>query len=228
MTNYISEFFAEYGTLLWNATLATLQMVVWSTLLAYLLGIPLGVLVVITKPHSILPRRTLNNVLGWIVNMGRSIPFIILTVALIPVSRIIMGTPLGVRGAIVPLVIAATPFVARLIENSLSDVDHGVVEVAQSSGATVFQIITKVMLPESLPSIVMGLSITLITLFGYSAMMGTVGSGGLGDVAIRYGYNRYQTDVMLATLVIMIILVQLIQMLCSAIAKKLDKRIRKA
>ena len=195
--------------------------------MAYVVGIPVGVLVTITNEHSVLPCRPVNIVLGWIVNMGRSIPFIILLVALMPFTRMIVGSAVGVRGVIVPLSIAAIPFVARMIETALAEIDGGLIEVAHATGSTTWQIIWKVLLPESIPSILMGVPITLITLVGYSAMAGTVGGGGLGDVALRYGYYRYQTEVMIATIIILIILVQIMQSLGSFIARKSDKRIRK-
>ncbi len=222
----MSDFLAQYGGLLLEGTLATLVMTVVSTAITYLFGVPLGVLVTITAPGSLKPHLGLNAVLGWIVNIGRSIPFIILLVALIPVTRLLVGTSLGTKGAIVPLVFAATPFVARLVESSLAEVSAGVIEAALSYGASVRQVIGKVMLRESLPSIVRGASITLITLFGYSAMAGAIGAGGLGDIAIRYGYYRYQDDVMIATIVILIVLVQIIQSAGDLIARALDKRNR--
>lgn len=220
------EFLAEYGQLLIDGTLSTLAMVFISTAITYVLGVPLGVFVTVTAPGSLKPHRGLNAVLGWIVNIGRSIPFIILLVALIPVTRLIVGTSLGTVGAIVPLVVAATPFVARMVESSLAELGPGVIEAALSYGASTWQVIWKVMLRESLPSIARGASITLITLVGYSAMAGAVGAGGLGDIAIRYGYYRYQDDVMFATIVILIILVQLIQTSGDLAARALDKRNR--
>ena len=223
----MSEFFAQYGNLLWDNTLITIFMTAASTLFAYIFGIPIGVLLVITQPHGIKPHRTLNMVVGWIVNIGRSIPFIILMVALMPFTRLVLGIAIGPKAAVLPLVIAATPFVARMVESSLQEVDAGVVEVAQSAGSTTWQIVWKVILPESLPSIMLGASITLITLVGYVAMAGVIGAGGLGDVAIRYGFYRYQTDIMIATIIILIILVQIIQMAGNGISRKIDKRIKK-
>lgn len=220
------EFLAEYGQLLIDGTLATLAMVFSSTAISYVLGVPLGVLVTVTAPVSLKPHRGLNAVLGWVVNIGRSIPFIIMLVALIPVTRFIVGTSLGTAGAIVPLVVAATPFVARMVESSLAELGPGVIEAALSYGASTWQVIWKVMLRESLPSIARGASITLITLIGYSAMAGAVGAGGLGDIAIRYGYYRYQDDVMIATILILIILVQFIQTSGDLLARALDKRNR--
>lgn len=224
MLDWASSFIATYGALLVQGTWDTILMTLVSTVLAYLFGIPLGVLVVITAPNSLKPHRALNTVLGWLVNIGRSIPFIILLVALIPVTKFIVGTSLGVPGAIVPLVFAATPFVARMIEQSLQEVDAGVIEAAQSFGASSFQIIWKVLLHEALPSIIRGASITFITLFGYSAMAGCIGAGGLGDIAIRYGYYRYQDDVMIVTIILLIVLVQLVQSIGDLVARKVDKR----
>ena len=164
-------------------------------------GTALGVLFVSTSAHGIAPRKKLHTVLGWIIDIGRSIPFIILIVELIPVTRAIVGKVIGPTAAIVPLVIAATPFVARMVETSLEEVDHGVVEAAKTMGATGWEIITKVLLPESVPSLLRGMSITTITLIGYSAMAGAVGAGGLGDIAIRYGMHRYDVAMMNVTLV---------------------------
>ena len=220
------EFFIQYGELLMDNTWITIYQTTLSTLFAYIFGIPLGVLLVITQPHGIWPHKSLNAALGWIVNVGRSIPFIILLVVLIPLTRFVMGSAIGPKAIILPLVIAATPFVARMVESSLLEIDAGVIEVAQSAGATIRQIVWKVILPESLPSIVLGASITFITLFGYAAMAGVIGGGGLGDVAVRYGYYKYQTDVMIATIIILIILVQIIQVLGNGISRKIDKRIK--
>ena len=203
----------------------TIVMSLVSTAFAYVLGVPLGVLLVLTDPKKgLVPHRAFNAVLGWIVNIGRAIPFIILLVALIPFTRLVVGTSLGVPGAIVPLVVAAAPFVARLVEQSLAEVDAGLVEAAQSFGASTWQIVVKVYLWESLPSLVRGFSITLITLLGYSAMAGTVGAGGLGDIAIRYGYQRYMAEIMIATIVILIVIVQVIQSSCDVAVRRIDKK----
>lgn len=221
---FISAFFDQYGSLLAQGTWDTIVMTTAATLFAYVLGVPLGVLLTVTAPNGIKPNKALNTVLGWIVNIGRSIPFIILLVALIPFTRWIVGTSLGVPGAIVPLVVAAAPFVGRMVEQSLAEVDGGLVEAAQSFGASVLQIVMKVFLRESLPSLIRGASITFITLFGYSAMAGTVGAGGLGDIAIRYGYQRYQDDVMFVSVILCIVLVQVIQTVGDILARKIDKR----
>ncbi len=217
-------FFDQYGALLAMGTWETIVMSVVSTLGAYVLGIPLGVALVLTNPDGLKPHRVLNTILGWIINMGRSIPFIILLVVLIPVTRLIMGTSLGVPGAVFPLIVAAAPFVARMVEQSIAEVDAGLVEAAQSFGASTWQIVYKVFLLESLPSLIRGFAITFITLFGYTAMAGVVGAGGLGDIAIRYGYQRYQNDVMIATLIITVILVQVVQSGCNLAVRKIDKR----
>ena len=203
--DFLQAFFDQYGLLLAQGTWDTIIMTVVATLGAYVIGIPLGVALVLTNPDGLHPHRVVNAVLGWIVNMGRSIPFVILLVVMIPVTRFMMGTALGVAGAMPPLIVAAAPFVARMVEQSIAEVDSGLVEAAQSFGASTWQIVTKVFLFESLPSLIRGFAITFITLFGYTAMAGVVGAGGLGDIAIRYGYQRYQTDVMIATLIILVI-----------------------
>ena len=168
--------------------------------------------------------RTLNAVLGWVVNIGRSIPFIILLVSMFPVTRALVGTTTGVQGVIPPLVLSTTPFVARMVEQSLAEVPRDVIEAAEACGASIPRIVVSALLPEALPSIVRGVSITLIAVLGYTAIAGAVGAGGLGDIAIRYGYYRYQDEVMIATLVLIVILVQVIQSTCDAIAKKIDHR----
>ena len=187
MLNAISAFFAEYGGILLTGTRDTLLMVVISTLFAYVLGLPLGVALIVTGPHGIRPNKVVNQILGWIVNIGRSIPFIILMVAIMPFTKLVVGTKIGVRGAIVPLVVSAAPFIARMVETSLAEVDAGVVEAAQSMGASTFQIIWKVYLPEAKPSLVLGGAISIVTILGYTAIAGTVGAGGLGDIAVRAG-----------------------------------------
>ena len=226
--DYISNFISQYGALFAQGTVDTLVMTLASTLFAYLIGVPLGVLLVITAKDGLKPQRALNTVLGWIVNVGRSIPFIILLVAIIPFTRLVVGTSLGVPGAIVPLTVAAIPFVGRMVEQSLAEVDGGLVEAAQSFGANTWQIVIKVMLRESLPSLVRGASITVITLFGYSAMAGVLGGGGLGDIAIRYGYQRYLGDVMIASIVLCIVLVQVFQSIGDLVARLVDKRVRRS
>lgn len=222
----IVSFFDQYGALMAQGTLDSVVMTVLSTAFAYAFGIPLGVLLVLTAPGGLHPHRVLNSVAGWLVNIGRSVPFIILIVFMIPATRALVGTSLGVAAAIVPLSAAAVPFVARMVEQSLSEVDEGLVEAASSFGASTGQIVFKVLLAESVPSLIRGLSITFITLFGFVAMAGTVGAGGLGDIAIRYGYQRYQDDVMIAAIVLCVVIVQLAQSLASAAARRMDHRLR--
>ncbi|MDP9312915.1 MAG: ABC transporter permease [Chloroflexota bacterium] len=214
----------ELLQVLWEASVETFYMVGVATLFTILLGLPLGVLLVITDRGQIWASPSLNRALAAIVNVGRSLPFIILLVAIIPLTRLIVGTSIGSTAAIVPLTIAAIPFFARVVETALREVDRGLIEAAQSMGATNWHIISKVLLPEAMPSLVLGLTITVIGLLGYSAMAGTVGGGGLGDLAIRFGYNRFQTDVMIATVVLLIILVQGIQMLGDAAARRIAKK----
>ena len=226
--DYISNFISQYGALFAQGTVDTLVMTLASTLFAYLIGVPLGVLLVITAKDGLKPQRALNTVLGWIVNIGRSIPFIILLVAIIPFTRLVVGTSLGVPGAIVPLTVAAIPFVGRMVEQSLAEVDGGLVEAAQSFGANTWQIVIKVMLRESLPSLVRGASITVITLFGYTAMAGALGAGGIRAIAIRYGYQRYLGGVMIASIVLCIVLVQVFQSIGDLVARLVDKRVRRS
>lgn len=198
-------------------------MVVASTVLASLIGIPLGIILTVTRNGHILPNAVINSVLGVIVNATRSTPFIILMVAIIPLTRMLVGSSIGTTAAIVPLTISAAPFIARVIESSLLEIDHGVIEAAQSMGASPMQIIYKVLLPESLHSIMLGITLAVIALIGYSAMAGVLGGGGLGDLAIRYGYQRFQPDVMIVTVVILILMVQLIQFIGDTLSKKLNK-----
>ena len=198
-------------------------MVVASTVLASLIGIPLGIILTVTRNGHILPNAVINSVLGVIVNATRSTPFIILMVAIIPLTRMLVGSSIGTTAAIVPLTISAAPFIARVIESSLLEIDHGVIEAAQSMGASPMQIIYKVLLPESLHSIVLGITLAVIALIGYSAMAGVLGGGGLGDLAIRFGYQRFQPDVMIVTVVILILMVQLIQFIGDTLSKKLNK-----
>ena len=222
----ISAFLAQYGSLLGEGTVDTLVMTVVSTIFAYVIGLPLGVLLSITAPHGIWPKKILNAVLGWIINVGRSLPFIILMIAIMDFTKLIVGTKIGVRGAIPPLVVSAAPFIARMVETSLAEVDAGVVEAAQSMGASVPQIVKKVYLPEAKPSLILGGSISIITILAYTAIAGAVGAGGLGDLAIRYGYVRNVPSMMLVTVILIIILVQVIQSVFSWLSVKTDKRLR--
>lgn len=223
MTN-ISEFFASFGGLIGQGIIDTLLMLFISTALAYVIGLFLGVVLYVTASGSLRPHRILNAVLGWVINMGRSIPFIILLVAVMPTTRALVGTTTGVRGVIPPLVLSTAPFVARMVQQSLAEVPHESIEAAISCGATVPRIVKSALLPEALPSIVRGISITLITALGYTAIAGAVGAGGLGDIAIRYGYYRYEDSVMIVTVILMIILVQVIQSVDDALAKRIDHR----
>ena len=214
----------ELNALLLKSLWETIYMVVVSTIIATAAGIPLGVILVTTDRGGILQNLGINRVLGWIVNATRSTPFIILMVAIIPLTRLIVGTSIGTAAAMVPLCIAAAQFIARLVETSLKEVDGGVIEAAQSMGATPWQIITKVMIPEAMPSIMSGITITIINLIGCSAMAGAVGGGGLGDLAIRYGYQRFRADVMIITVVILIIMVQVVQSAGDYSSRRLNKR----
>ncbi|SDF35355.1 methionine ABC transporter permease [Sporolituus thermophilus] len=205
---------------LWETT----YMVGVSAFIAALFGVPLGVILVTTDKGHVLENLAVNRVLGAIVNATRSTPFIILMVAIIPLTRLIVGTSIGTDAAIVPLSIAAIPFVGRIVESALKEVDYGVIEAAQAMGASPLQIIAKVLIPEALPSIVLGLTITVISLIGYSAMAGAIGGGGLGDLAIRYGYQRFRADIMLATVIILIAQVQLVQSCGDWLARRLNKK----
>lgn len=197
--------------LLFKALGETLTMVLVSGAIGLALGIPLGVVLFISKPGQIKEHALLNKALGTVVNIGRSIPFIILIVSIIPLTRLLVGTSIGTMAAVVPLAIGATPFIARLVEGALMEIPSGLVEAARAMGASPLQIIIKVMLPEALPGIINGITITLVTLVGYSAMAGAVGGGGLGDVGIRYGYQRFDGTVMLVVVAILVLLVQIIQ-----------------
>jgi len=205
--------------------LETLYMTFFSSFLAYLLGLPLGIILVVTDKNGIAPCAVLNKILGVIVNLVRSIPFVILMVALIPFTRALIGTTLGPNAVVVSLVIGSAPYIARLVESSLKEVDHGVIEAAQSMGASPIQIVFKVMIPEAMPSLIIGGAIAIITILGYSAMAGFVGGGGLGTIAINYGYHRYQTDIMIVTLILMVIIVQGIQEIGTRLMKRIDKRL---
>lgn len=210
--------------LLITGTLDTSQMTVISTIMAMIIGIPLGVVLVVTSKGHILENAALNKILGAIVNATRSIPFIILMVAIIPFTRMVVGTSIGTTAACVPLTLAAIPFLARLVETSIKDIQFGVIEAAQSMGASPFQIIRKVLLPEALPTIIDNVTVLIVNLIGYSAMAGAIGGGGLGDIAIRYGYQRFQGDIMLATIIILIIMVQVIQMIGDGLSKAMNKK----
>lgn len=204
----------------------TLYMTIVSTALAYLFGLPLGVLLCVTDKNGIKPNKPVNVIIGFIVNFLRSVPFLILLVALIPVTRAIVGTTIGSTAIIVPLVIGSTPFVARMVESSLQEVNAGVIEATKSMGATNFQIIKKVLIPEAKPSLLVGGAIAITTILGYSAMAGFVGGGGLGAIAINYGYYRFEPTIMYLMVIILAIIVQVFQEVGMKISKKYDKRIK--
>lgn len=212
-------------SMLAEGTWQSIYMTVAITALSYLIGIPLGVFLVMSDKNGIHPMASLNWIVGGIVNILRSVPFLILMITIQPFTRMIVGTTIGTKAAIVALVVSAAPFVARMVEQSLLEIDHGVIEAAQSMGASNMQIVTKVLLPESLPSLLNGVLVSATTILGYSAMAGFIGGGGLGDIAIRYGYNRYDSGTMLITVVLLVIMVQIIQSVGSRIAKRSDKRI---
>ena len=218
--------FNQLVALLWKGSLETLYMVLTSTLCSYVAGITLGVLLFITDKNGICRCRPVNLVLGVIVNLTRSIPFIILLIAILPFTRAVAGTTIGTNATIVPLVVAAIPFIARMVESSLKEVDQGVIEAAQAMGSSPLQIIVKVLLPEARPSLLVGCTIAFATLLGYSAMAGFTGGGGLGAIAINYGYYRYQANIMWATVFVLVVIVQVFQELGMFIVNKTDKRIR--
>ncbi|KDO13274.1 methionine ABC transporter permease [Vibrio metoecus] len=223
--NTIAQWVTLNSDLLLTATWQTLYMVAIAGVVRFCTWvIPLGVILHTTKKDGLLENLPLNRILGAIVNVGRSVPFLVLMVAIIPVTKLIVGTFIGTTAAIVPLTIGAIPFVARLIESALLEVPTGLVEAAQSMGATPLQIIRKVLLPEALPTILNSVTITLVTLVSYSAMAGTVGGGGLGDVAIRYGFHRYDITIMAVTVVMLIVLVQIIQSIGDALVRRVDHR----
>lgn len=201
----------------------TIIMVFFSTLFSVILGFIPAIILIVTAPKGLKPNKTVFNTLDTIINILRGFPFIILMVAIMPLTKLIVGKSIGTTAAIVPLTIAVAPFVARIIESALKEVDPGVVEAAKSFGASNTQIIFKVMLKEAVPSIISGLTLTIISIIGYSAMAGTVGAGGLGDLAVRYGYQRYQTDVMIVTVIILVIIVQVLQSLGNYLYKKLSQ-----
>ena len=222
----MSEFLSRYGVLLLNGTLESLYMTLVPTLLAYVIGLPLGVLLTVTKTGGFMETPQFNAAFGWLVNIFRSIPFMILMLFLTPFTRAVMGTSIGASAANLPLTVAAAPFVARMVEQSLEEVDGGVIEAARCMGATNWQIITRVLLVESVPSLLRGLTISTITVFGYTAITGAVGAGGLGNIAFRFGYQRYQQSVMYASLALVILVVCLIQTVFGHLASKADKRNR--
>ena len=214
----------EMLALLLEALGETLYMVAVSAGISTVLGVPLGVILVSTSRGHILQNLWLNRIRGYIANATRCTPFIILMVAIIPLTRVLAGTSIGTNAAIVPLSIAAIPFVGRVVESALREVDYGLIEAAQAMGASPLQIIRRVLLPEAMPSIVLGLTLAVISLIGYSAMAGAIGGGGLGDLAIRFGYQRFRVDVMISTVVILIALVQLVQSAGDLLSRRLNKK----
>jgi D-methionine transport system permease protein len=217
-------FDAVVAKMIGNGILETLYMTLTSTLIAYIIGLPLGVVLVVTDKDGIRPIKWINSVLNVIVNILRSIPFLILMMFVTPLTRAIIGTSLGPTATIVPLVIGSAPFIARLVESSIKEIDRGVIEAAQSMGAMPMQIIWKVLLPEARPSILVGSAIAVTTILSYSAMAGIIGGRGLGDIAIRYGYHRYDNGIMFVTVALLVIIVQVLQEVGMMIARKNDKR----
>ena len=209
--------------MIWWGLLQTLYMTLASTLISYVLGIPMGVILVACDKDGVKPLPIVHKILDIIVNITRSIPFLILLIAVIPITRFITGTTIGSNATIVPLVMAAAPFIARMVESSLREVDKGLIEASLSMGASPFQVICKVLLPEAKPSLIVGAAISTTTILGYSAMAGIVGGGGLGDIAIRYGYYRYENGVMIVTVVLLVLVVQVFQEIGMKIAEKQDK-----
>ncbi len=209
--------------LLWPATLETFAMVAWSLFLSHLLGIPLGLLLVLTGPGGVAENKLAYRILDAAVNFGRSVPFVILTVSVVPLTRFLTGTSIGPVAAVVPLTLAALPFVARLTETAVLTVDRGTIEACISMGASRFDLIRFVFIPESLPSLVSGMAITAVNLVGYSAMAGAIGGGGLGDLAVRFGYQRWETGIMLASVAVLVAGVQIIQLLGDRISRRLRR-----
>ena len=218
----------EMLQLIVSSTLDTLIMVGLSGALGTLFGLPLGIFLATSRANELFAAPAANRILGVVVNATRSTPFIILVVAIVPLTRLIVGTSIGTRAAVVPLTIAAIPFIARVVEAAIREVDQGLVEAARAFGASPLQIVRKVMLPEALPALTLALTLTLVSLLGYSAMVGAVGGGGLGDLGIRYGYQRFMPEVMVTVVIVLIVLVQGVQTLGEAIARRLDKRSRKS
>ena len=205
--------------------LQTLYMTIVSTVIAYIIGLPMGILLVTSANDGIEENKILFKILDILTNVLRSVPFLILLVLVIPLTRLIVGTTIGSTATIVPLVIGAAPFIARMVESSLKEVDRGVIEASLSMGASPYQIVSKVMITESMPSLMVGFAISITTILGYSALAGFVGGGGLGDIAIRYGYYRYQSNIMIVTVILLVLIVQILQAIGTKIATKIDKRI---
>ena len=220
----MSSSFVDMLSMVGEATVQTLIMVFFSMVFSLVLGFPVGVLLSVTRAGSLHPRPLLNQVLSKIVNILRAFPFIILIIVLFPLTRVIVGTAIGTTATIVPLSIAAAPFVARIIETALNEVDPELIQAARAMGSTNWQIITKVLIPEALPALVDGLTLTVINLIGYSAMAGIIGGGGLGDLANRYGYQRFRTDILIASVIVILILVEVIQAVGSTISRRIQDR----
>lgn len=210
--------------MLLEGTVATLYMTLLSTFFGYVIGLPMGIVLAVTDKDGIRPNAVVYRILDFIVNLTRSIPFLILLILVMPLTKLIVGKSYGAVATIVPLTIAAAPFIGRMVESSLKEVDKGVIEAAQSMGAGTFTIIWKVLLAEARTSLLVGVTIAIGTILGYSAMAGVIGGGGLGDIAIRYGYYRYETDIMIVTIVILVVLVQILQAFGMMLSKKLDRR----
>ncbi|MEN4668858.1 methionine ABC transporter permease [Pantoea agglomerans] len=221
MRSMSSERFQE---LLLNATGETLYMVLLAALFTVAIGLPVGVLLFLTRPKGILPNRAISLLLNTLVNTGRALPFVVLLIALIPFTRLLVGTTLGSTAAIVPITLGAFPFFARIVENALDEVDRGRIEAVVSMGGTLWHIVSRVLLPEALPALVAGVTLTIVMLIGFSAMAGVVGGGGLGDLAIRYGYQRFDNQIMVATIVVLLALVMLIQKLGDRLVRSLAYR----
>ena len=222
----MEQFFSQYGPLLAEGVWESVYMTLATTVLAYVLGLPMGVLLTVTKRGGIAAAPRFHAVFGWVVNILRSLPFLILMFFVIPFTRLVAGTSLGPTAALVPLTISASPFIARMVEQSLEEIDAGVVEAAECMGATKWQVVTRVLLVESVPSLLRGLSISVITILGYTAITGAFGAGGLGNLAYRFGYQRYQKDVMYVCILLLILLVCAVQIIFDLAARKADKRNR--
>jgi len=214
----------RFQALLLNATGETLYMVLLAALFTVAIGLPVGVLLFLTRPQGLLPNRAIALLLNTLVNTGRALPFVVLLIALIPVTRLLVGTTLGSTAAIVPITLGAFPFFARIVENALDEVDRGRIEAVVSMGGTLWHIVSRVLLPEALPALVAGITLTIVMLIGFSAMAGVVGGGGLGDLAIRYGYQRFDNQIMAATIVVLLALVMLIQKLGDRLVRSLAYR----
>lgn len=202
----------------------TLYMLVLSGFFSVLLGFPLGIVLILTEKEGLAENRFINQILNTLINILRSVPFIILVIILFPLSRLIVGTPIGTKASIVPLAISAAPFVARVTESSIKEVDRGVVELGLSLGASNFEIITRILIPEALPSIISGITLTMVNLIGYSAMVGAIGGGGLGDLALQYGHYRKKTDILIVSVIVIILLVQIVQFIGDSLSRLSDKR----